>query len=97
MNCYYSITDGSSAYHIAMGMLHGYYQLELLTQCSGAVLHPGLKLEYFRTHKWEDEWIDVAENLVREEYIDAYENRVQVACNNTSDKVGEYNIYYIYY
>jgi hypothetical protein len=31
MNCYYSITDGSSAYHIAMDMLHGYYQLELLT------------------------------------------------------------------
>jgi hypothetical protein len=34
---------------------------------------------------------------VCEEYIDAYENRVQVACDNTSDKVGEYNIYYIYY
>jgi hypothetical protein len=40
------------------------------------VLHPGLKLEYFRIQDWEDEWIDVAENLVREEYIDAYENRV---------------------
>jgi hypothetical protein len=40
------------------------------------VLHPGLKLDYFRVQEWEDEWVDVAENLVREEYIDAYENQV---------------------
>jgi hypothetical protein len=38
------------------------------------VLHPGLKLEYFRLHQWEEEWIEVAENLVREEFIDAYES-----------------------
>ena len=55
MNRYYSLTDSSSAYRIAM------------------VLHPGMKLEYFRQHKWEDDWVDEAENLVREEYIGRYE------------------------
>lgn len=40
------------------------------------VLHPGLKLEYFRLQKWEDEWIEAAENLVREEYIDRYKDQV---------------------
>ncbi|KAL1698105.1 hypothetical protein EV121DRAFT_177512, partial [Schizophyllum commune] len=24
------------------------------------ILHPGLKLEYFKAHDWEDEWISVA-------------------------------------
>jgi hypothetical protein len=43
---------------------------------SALVLHPGLKLDYFRVQEWEDEWVDVAENLVREEYIDVYENHV---------------------
>ena len=38
-----------------------------------AVLHPGLKLEYFRQHEWDDEWVDVAENLVREEYAVNYQ------------------------
>jgi hypothetical protein len=38
------------------------------------VLHPGLKLEYFRQHEWEEDWIEQAENMVREEYIGSYEN-----------------------
>lgn len=39
------------------------------------VLHPGLKLEYFQQHKWEEDWIETAENLTREEYLDKYEGR----------------------
>jgi hypothetical protein len=51
-----------------------------------AVLHPGLKLEYFRQHEWEDDWIDMAENLVREEYIVNYQNDENVPENgNTVD------------
>jgi hypothetical protein len=57
INRYYSMTDISSTYRIAM------------------VLHPGLKLEYFRQQGWEDEWVDNAENLVREEYIICYEGK----------------------
>jgi hypothetical protein len=52
---YYSLTDSSTIYRIAM------------------VLHPGMKLEYFRNQKWEEDWIEEAENLVREEYVVTYE------------------------
>jgi hypothetical protein len=34
---------------------------------SSLVLHPGLKLDYFRVQEWKDKWIDIAKNLVREE------------------------------
>jgi len=64
MNRYYSLTDSSNVYRIAM------------------VLHPGMKLEYFRNQKWEEEWIEQAENLVREEYISSYE-RVPEETNTT--------------
>ena len=40
------------------------------------VLHPGLKLEYFRQHDWEKEWIEQAETMVREEYAANYEKAV---------------------
>ncbi|KAH9926054.1 uncharacterized protein B0H18DRAFT_876771 [Fomitopsis serialis] len=50
MNKYYSRTDCSSVYRIAM------------------VLHPGLKLEYFKQNRWPREWIDTAEQLTRAEY-----------------------------
>jgi hypothetical protein len=55
MDRYYSLTDSSNAYRIAM------------------VLHPGMKLEYFHNQKWEGEWIEQAETLVREEYTTKYE------------------------
>ena len=57
MDRYYSLTDSSNVYRIAM------------------VLHPGMKLEYFRNQKWEGEWIDEAETLVREEYVAKYEKK----------------------
>ena len=41
------------------------------------VLHPGLKLEYFWQHNWEQGWIDEAEDLTREEYIRTYEDKVE--------------------
>jgi len=48
---------------------------------SSLVLHPGLKLDYFCVQEWEDKWIDIAENLVCEEYIGEYENCVFVDDN----------------
>jgi hypothetical protein len=35
-------------------------------------------LDYFHVQEWEERWIDVAENLVREEYISEYEDRALV-------------------
>ena len=55
MDRYYSLTDSSSIYQIAM------------------ILHPGMKLVYFRNQKWEEEWIKEAESLVRDEYVTKYE------------------------
>ena len=48
------------------------------------MLHPGLKLEYFWQQKWEPDWIQTAENIVREEYIDSYEGRVKTAATASS-------------
>ena len=55
MNRYYSLTDDSDLYRIAM------------------VMHPGLKLQYFRELEWQKDWLEVAEELVRNEYRDNYE------------------------
>ena len=66
MDRYYSLTDSSSAYCIAM------------------VLHPGMKLEYFHNQKWEGEWIEQAETLVREEYTTKYEKATDES--NTTPK-----------
>jgi hypothetical protein len=41
------------------------------------VLHPGLKLEYFRQHQWEKEWIEQAKKMVREEYAANYEKAAE--------------------
>jgi hypothetical protein len=39
------------------------------------VLHPGLKLEYFKQKDWEEEWINNAEELVRKAYSTRYEGK----------------------
>ncbi|TFY79033.1 hypothetical protein EWM64_g4980 [Hericium alpestre] len=51
------------------------------------VLHPGLKLQYFRNHHWEDEWIETAENLVREEYAHHYEHENDAVESEINDAV----------
>jgi hypothetical protein len=48
------------------------------------VLHPGLKLEYFKRHEWEKEWIEQAERLVREEFIAKYANKGEVPSETSS-------------
>jgi len=55
------------------------------------VLHPRMKLEYFHNQKWEAEWIEQAETLVREEYAVKYKkatgklNTISVTNSNTDD------------
>ena len=36
------------------------------------VLHPWRKLSYFKTAKWESEWIQVAKAIIRSEYECSY-------------------------
>jgi hypothetical protein len=77
INHYYSMMDLPSAYQIAMGMFASFPYGQSWPLSS--VLHPGLKLEYFRQQDWEEEWVDRAENLVCEEYFIRYEGKSGVA------------------
>lgn len=36
------------------------------------VLHPRHKLEYFKTAVWEEDWVETAEGLVRDEFERSY-------------------------
>lgn len=36
------------------------------------VLHPRHKLSYFKAARWEDDWIQTAESLVRDEFERSY-------------------------
>ena len=66
MDQYYSLTNSSHGYRIAM------------------ILHPGMKLEYFRNQKWEEDWIEQAEILIQEVYAAKYEKATEVS-NTTQD------------
>ncbi|OBZ79948.1 putative AC transposase [Grifola frondosa] len=48
---------------------------ERLTTDSINLLHPRHKLSYFKQARWEPEWIDEAERIVREKYELSYEKR----------------------
>lgn len=66
-----------AAMQMARRKMDRYYSLtdEAAPYRIAMVLHPGLKLEYFRQHDWEREWVEQAEKLVREEYSANYERR----------------------
>ena len=74
---YYSKTDLSNVYRVAMGRLS--FSLHYCTvKLCAIVLHPQLKLKYFQQHGWEKEWINTAEEIVREEFkkYDVSNNKV---------------------
>ncbi|KAF8171027.1 hypothetical protein K438DRAFT_2059511 [Mycena galopus ATCC 62051] len=70
MNKYYSATDESKVYRVAMGTSRPRYNT--VSNTTHTVLHPNIKLEYFRSRRWEREWIDTAKSLVRVEYDSNY-------------------------
>jgi hypothetical protein len=50
------------------------------------VLHPRHKLKYFKTAGWEDDWIDAAETIVRDEYEQKYANQTTGGGDDENDK-----------
>jgi hypothetical protein len=74
LNRYYSATDHSDAYCVAMGMslLIKYLAIILSSIYHDIVLHPRHKLHYFKAAGWEQEWIDTAEEIVRNEFKQNY-------------------------
>lgn len=83
MNKYYTLSDDSDIYRIAMGK----YWVWLLGLCSVVltslytVLHPSLKLEYFSEAQWTSEWVVDATQLTR----DAWERRYKPLGAVTTD------------
>jgi hypothetical protein len=75
MNKYYSRTDESNIYRIAMGEFAQSSHTLILELTVIAVLHPNYKLEYFRARKWEKGWIETAQGLVRDEFDLNYASR----------------------
>jgi len=61
-----------------MNKQHGFFKC-ILVLTLASVLHPGLKLEYFRQQDWADEWIDNATDLVHEVYVSRYEGKDDLA------------------
>jgi hypothetical protein len=67
MNKYYSATDESNVYRIATSA-STFHLINNSNLNSLSVLHPSLKLDYFKLRKWEQGWIDTAKELVETEY-----------------------------
>jgi hypothetical protein len=70
LNRYYAKTDFSNTYRIAMGMHYSFVFHNCLIIVP--VLHPRHKLNYFKNEKWEDDWIEAAKRLVRDEFDLSY-------------------------
>lgn len=58
MNKYYNLTDESEIYRLSIGTLPVLPVRIYLTLL--IVLHPGLKLRYFKDNKWPQQWQDDA-------------------------------------
>jgi len=73
LNRYYSLTDCSGLYHIAMGNYFSLYLMDFDDSLTiSIVLHPLHKLEYFKLAGWEVEWIATARQLVRDSFDESY-------------------------
>ena len=68
LNKYYNMTDNSEVYRIAMGKKPFHFLNFLRLKPPLLVLDPRCKLDYFRTAGWEEEWIETAQEIVREEF-----------------------------
>ncbi|OJT15227.1 hypothetical protein TRAPUB_8205 [Trametes pubescens] len=55
-------------------VLNKYYEKtdELIVYRIAIILHPAYKTQYFRLHKWTEEWIDEAKDLIKEEWETYY-------------------------
>jgi hypothetical protein len=82
LNKYYSYTDHSELYCIAMSKIlffFIYFNFDFIPPL--AVLHPSHKLAYFAQAGWPDEWCATAEEIVQGEFERAYAD-IEVADSN---------------
>jgi hypothetical protein len=79
MNKYYSLTDDSIVYRIAMCTCSNYFFFSLCLidiDILSLVLHPRYKTVYFKQARWPQEWISTAEELLREQWTKNYQPAV---------------------
>jgi hypothetical protein len=72
LNHYYEKTDFSKAYHIAMGIFSFTLHFIIAYCPLLSVLHPHHRLNYFKSARWENNWIKAATQLVRDEFDLSY-------------------------
>ena len=64
INRYYSLTDSSELYCIAMGMYIHFSTVLSPVDLFPTVLHPHYKLEYFKQAGWTLDWVATTQNLI---------------------------------
>jgi len=82
LNKYYSYTDHSELYRIAMSKFH-YWCRNFDSILPPTVLHPSHKLAYFSQAGWPDDWRATAEEIVRAEFERAYAD-IEILDSNES-------------
>jgi hypothetical protein len=89
LNKYYSSTDQSELYRIAMSKFQSYYDAPALIF---VVLHPSHKLAYFNQAGWDEDWRSTAEDIVRYEFERAYKD--MEITETTSDDIVSFPSYF---
>lgn len=78
LNKYYSLTDESVVYRIAMSRFFHLCYITLLTFLFHfLVLHPRYKTSYFLRAKWPQQWITDAETLARNVWREKYKKEIR--------------------
>jgi hypothetical protein len=89
LNKYYSYTDHSELYRIAMGkLLFIYFISDTDFIPPFSVLHPSHKLAYFAQAGWPDDWRKTAEDIVRAEFERAYAD-IEISDSSETPVVGD--------
>ena len=87
LNHYYSLTDSSELYRIAMGKQLTVINVYTYSHSFSIVLHPCHKLEYFKLAGWKPPWIATACKLVNDRYDKSY-----AAYHTSEDSDGQADI-----
>jgi len=78
LNKYYTLTDESIVFCIAMSKLWFLFQFIILTSIF-QVLHPTKKTTYFTKAGWPTSWIDEAKAIITKEWKDNYKPKAAPA------------------
>lgn len=77
LNKYYAKTDDSKMYRLCMSKL---FDLPVLSSTDHfVVLHPKFKITYFHKENWQQDWIDTARQLLRDEWDKYYKPCIDVS------------------